>query len=124
MGAMKELFTTMQQEFAEYKFIKDGCPEGDAAKEDWESMVKSFFDGDSAAALEEFQVWCGGELPARSQADLCVPDTPDNHREHDPYDLQEQKEAREEALRWENRDVTDGPRMSTAESLGLEDERK
>jgi len=90
MGAMKELFTTMQQEFAEYKFIKDGCPEGDAAKEDWESMVKSFFDGDNAAALEEFQVWCGGELPARSQADLC----------------------------------DEVPRMSTAESLGLEDERK
>ena len=121
MGAMKELFTNLQQEFAEYKFIKDGCPEGDAKKEDWESMVKSFFDGDSAAALEEFQVWCGGELPARSQDDLCVPDTADNHREHeeDLDDLQEQKEAREEDLRWENRD-----RMSDAESLGLEDERK
>ena len=104
MGAMKELFTTMQQEFAEYKFIKDGCPEGDAAKEDWESMVKSFFDGDSAAALEEFQVWCGGELPARSQADL----------------KQQADEEAETGLPWDPRDT----RMSTAESLGLEDERK
>ena len=92
MGAMKDLFSTMQQEFAEYKFIKDGCPEGEAAKEDWESMVKSFFDGDNAAALEEFQVWCGGELPARFKADLCVPDTPDNHREHDLQNARDRSE--------------------------------
>ncbi len=67
---MKELFTTLQQEFAEYKYIKDGCPEGDARNETWESMVKSFFDGDNSAALEEFQVWCGGKLPDQPQVDV------------------------------------------------------
>lgn len=62
MGAMKELMMNLQQEFAEYKYIKDGCPEGDARKEGWESMVKSFFDGNEAAALEEFHVWHSGAI--------------------------------------------------------------
>ena len=60
MSSMNEHFMILQQEFAEYKFITDGCPESDAKREDWESMVSSFFDGDEDDAMNEFHVWCGG----------------------------------------------------------------
>jgi hypothetical protein len=60
MGAMKNMFTSLQQEFAEYKYIKDGCPESEAVKQNWESLVKYFFDGDEVAALEEFSAWTSG----------------------------------------------------------------
>lgn len=62
MGIMKNIAMSMQQEFAEYKYIKDGCPESDAKKENWESMVKSFFDGDENTALDEFEAWSAVNL--------------------------------------------------------------
>ena len=53
------MIKNIRQEFAEMKYIKDGCPESDARKETWESMVQSFYDGNEKAAIEEFNTWCG-----------------------------------------------------------------
>jgi hypothetical protein len=96
MSGIKRLYEQKQQEFAEHKFTKDGCPADEAKKESWDSMVEHFFDNDEDAALDEFNVWILSETV--STPDVCV---------QDPYDLQEQKESREEALRWENRDMKD-----------------
>ena len=57
MGAMKEIFTQKQQEFAEARFIKDGCDPAAAKHEDWDSMVGNLYDGDTEAALTEFYAW-------------------------------------------------------------------
>lgn len=50
-------YTRRQQEFVELTYQKDGCPEVEARCENWDSMVKSFYDGNSDVALEEFSLW-------------------------------------------------------------------
>jgi hypothetical protein len=64
MSGIKRLYEQKQQEFAEYKFIKDGCPTDEAKKESWDSMVERFFDDDEDAALDEFNVWILNETVA------------------------------------------------------------
>ena len=56
MSAIKEMLYDKQQEFAAFKFIKDGCS-SDAEDESWDSMVEHLFDGDDDAAWNEFQIW-------------------------------------------------------------------
>lgn len=56
MSATKRYLEEQQQKFAEEMFMKDGCPEEDAKKENWESMVQNLYDGDEDAALEAFMV--------------------------------------------------------------------
>jgi hypothetical protein len=59
MGAVKEMMMNLQQEFAVFKFVKDGCPEEDAKNESWDSMVAGLYDGNESAALTEFYLWNG-----------------------------------------------------------------
>jgi len=55
MSRTKRWLEEQQQKFVEYKFTKDGCPADEAAKETWESMVKSFYEGDEELAWSDFE---------------------------------------------------------------------
>lgn len=57
MSMMKRHYEDKQAEFAKYTFMKDGCPEHEAEKESFDSMVVQFFDGDYDVAEEEFEIW-------------------------------------------------------------------
>jgi len=55
MSMTKRWIEDQQQKFVEYRFTRDGCPPEEAAKEDWESMVEAFYDGDFEAAWRDFE---------------------------------------------------------------------
>lgn len=122
MGAMKELFTQKQDQYATFRFHCDGCPIEEAAKEGWESMVERLYDGNQEAAMEEFHLW----LNAHTTEDMDLAEAIRLSEETARMETEDEIIAQE---RFEQFEVDPmgrvDPRdcvMGTAESLGMEDE--
>lgn len=121
MGAMKELFTQKQDQYATFKFHCDGCPIEEAAKEGWDSMVERLYDGNQEAAMEEFHLW----LNAHTSESIAI-SMNEAMNMADAQDTEDEIIAQERFGQFEvdpmgrvdPRDCV----MGTAESLGMEDE--